>query len=202
VTSARRRARRIEWLLLATLLPLYLATQVGLVKAYRASDGRVAPLRVSPAQGADGYPIVLTLRTPHPQIHPGDRVLRLGSLSLRGLSRGEIEHRVAPLLGTGRPFEAELERGGARFTTSVEPVPHPAWWWPLPSGSIVVTFGTFLLLRASHRHLARHYFVLALAFACLGASVAPAPVHAVQKVFGHVVVSPVITALLPWSVLA
>jgi hypothetical protein len=54
VTSARRRARRIEWLLLATLLPLYLATQVGLVKAYRASDGRVVPLRVSPAQGADG----------------------------------------------------------------------------------------------------------------------------------------------------
>jgi hypothetical protein len=52
VTSARRRARRIEWLLLATLLPLCLATQVGLVKAYRASDGRVVPLRVSPAQGS------------------------------------------------------------------------------------------------------------------------------------------------------
>jgi hypothetical protein len=45
-------ARRIEWLLLATLLPLCLATQVGLVKAYRASDGRVVPLWVSPAQGS------------------------------------------------------------------------------------------------------------------------------------------------------
>ena len=42
-----RRSRRIDWLLLATLLPLYGATQLGHLHAYRASGERVLPFRIS-----------------------------------------------------------------------------------------------------------------------------------------------------------
>lgn len=197
-----RRSRWIDWLLLATLLPLYGVAQLGHIQAYRASGERVAPLRISGAQGAGGDPIVFSLRVAHPQIRPGDRVLRFGDLPLRGLSRAEIEHRVVPLLGAGGSFEVELERGGTRFSARVEPLPHPSWWWAIPGALIAAAVGTLLLLRAPHWHLSRHFFVLMMAYACYIASSSPAPVYTAQKAFGHVIASPVLHALLPWFLFA
>jgi len=195
-----RRSRRIDWLLLATLLPVYGVMQAGAIQAQLAAGERTLPLRLTVAQGAQGYPLVLSLRASNPEIQPGDRVLRLGHLDLRGLSRAEIEYQTRPLLREGRPFEVELERDGERVTARAEPVPYPSWWWSIPIWLAFVLTGAFLLLRAPHWHLARHWFVCCVAWACLFASYY-LPVHPLQ-VFGLVASFGLASGLTTWFVLA
>jgi class 3 adenylate cyclase len=195
-----RRSRRVDWLLFATLLPLYGVMQAGGIQAHLASGERGLPFRLSGAQGAHGYPIVLGLRTPHAEIQRGDRVLHLGDLDLQGLSRIEIERRTVPLLRAGLPFNVDLERGGARFITRAEPAPFPSWFWPIPVWLAWVAVSTFLLLRAPHWHLARHFFVLCVALACFGTTLGPSPLP--ERVFGIVVAFPVFEGLALWFLLA
>jgi hypothetical protein len=97
----------MDWLLLATLLPIYALMQAGGIEAALSAGQRTLPLRLTSAQGAQGYPLVLSLRAPSREIRPGDGVLRIGSLDLRGLSRAEIEYRTRPVLRDGNPFEVE-----------------------------------------------------------------------------------------------
>jgi class 3 adenylate cyclase len=168
-----RRSRRIDWLLLATLLPIYVGMQVAGLRAHLATGERALPVRLSGAQGAQGYPVVLSLKAPNPAIRPGDRVMRLGDVELRGLSFAEIEQRAMPLLRAGAPFEVELERDAARIVARAEPLPDPFWWWPTPVWLSLVGVASFLLLRAPHWSLARPFFVLSLAWACVGTNRGP-----------------------------
>jgi len=179
-----RRSRRVDWLLLATLLPLYGVMQLAGIQAHLAAGERTLPFRISGAQGARGHPIVLSLKTPNPEIEPGDRVLRLGDLDAQGLSSAEFDYRSLPLLRAGRPFEVQLERGGERLPARAEPLPDPSWWWPTPFWAGLLLVATFLLLRAPHWHLARLFFFLSVAWACFGAGLGPS--HPAVDFFGSV----------------
>ncbi len=188
-----RRSRKVDWLVIATLLPLFLVMLAGGIQAYLATGGRILPFRLSGAQGADGYPIVLTLRAPQPDLEPGDRVLRVGEIDLRGLTNPEIRYRTHGLLREGRPFAVEGERGDTRFHTEVEPAPVPYWWWPFPSWVAFVLAGSFILIRAPHWHLARVFFLAVVAWACFGVSAGPT--HPVEKAIGSVLAFPLAEAL-------
>jgi len=168
--SAMRSSRRIDWLLLATLLPFYGLMQVAAIHAQLAAAERTLALRLTVAQGSEGYPLVLSLRGSAPGVKPGDTVIRIGTLDLRGLSRAAIEYRTRPLLRAGRPFEVEIERNGSREAVQVEPAPHPTWWWTIPVWLSFVLTGAFLLWRAPQWHLARPYLVCMVAWGCFGAS--------------------------------
>jgi hypothetical protein len=124
-----QRSRRIDWLLLGTLPPLFLAMLVGGIQAYRVSGEHTLPFRLVGAQGADGYPLVLLLRTPHAEIQPGDQVLRVAEIDLRGLSLVEVYYRTRTLLAAGRPLTVECERSDTRFAAEIAPTPVLNWRW-------------------------------------------------------------------------
>jgi len=168
-----RRSRAVDWWLLATLLPAYVLMQAVAIDGWLLAGGRSLPFRVTGAQGARGYPFVRSVNVSNLAIQPGDRVLRVGDLDLRGLSRAEIAYRTVPLRRAGLAFEVEVVRNETRFTTSAEPIPNRSWWWPIPAWASFALAALFLLLRAPHWHLARPFFALALLFGCYGASVAP-----------------------------
>jgi len=190
------RSRRVDWLLLGTLLPVFFAMLAGEIRAYRASGAHVLPVRLTMAQGADGFPLVRYLRAPVSEIQPGDRILRLGGLDLRGLGLPEIEYRTRGSLAAGRPLAVVGERGGLRFETEVAPAPLASWWWPLPTWCAFVLVGSFLLVRARHWHLRRIFFVMMLAWACQGVSLGPS--HPLQRTVGMVVASPLAQSLTLW----
>jgi class 3 adenylate cyclase len=194
-----RRSRAVDWWLLGTLLPLYLVLQAAGIQAQLASGARTLPFVHTGAQGTDGYPIMLGSRAPDPRIQRGDRVLRIGSLDLRGLSWADIRYRTVPLQREGRPFEVELERGGVRFDLSFEPLPNPRWWWTVPVWTSFALTGVFLLLRAPHWHLSRRIFAAYLLLGCWGATWA-SPVHPVFVFAGLVVANPLQIALFLWAI--
>jgi hypothetical protein len=121
-----RRSRSLDRWLLGTLLPAYLLIQAAGIEAHRASGFRALPFSFTGAQGAEGHPIVSSSRTPMAAVRPGDHLLRLGQVDLRGLSRTEVSHRAIPLRKAGS-FEVELKRDGTRLTAAVE-------WFETPTG--------------------------------------------------------------------
>jgi class 3 adenylate cyclase len=196
-----RRSRWVDWLLLGTLLPIFFAMLAGGIQAYRASGEHVLPFRLSGAQGDDGYPLVHSLRTPHAEIRPGDRVLRIGEIDLRGLSQPRIRYRTRALLAASVPLAVEGERSGVRFETEIEPAPLPSWWWPLPTWGAFVVVGSFLLAHAPHWHLRRISFLSMMAWACFGVDYG-APTHPFQKVLANVVAVPSAFTLTLWFYLS
>jgi hypothetical protein len=196
-----RRSRWVDWLLLGTLLPVFVAMLAGSIQATRAAGSRHLPLALSGVQGADGYPIVRWLHGSHAEIQRGDRILRIGALDLRGLGIFEIEHRMRARLAQGRPIAVEAERHGVRFETEIEPLPHPSWWWPLPSWCAFVLVATFLLVRAPHWPLRRVFFVLMLAWACFGVGGLQG-VHPLQKNAALVLALPLAFGGTLWFYLA
>jgi class 3 adenylate cyclase len=195
-----RRLRWLDWLLLVTLLPLFFAMLVGGIRAHQASGEHVLPFRLSGAQGADGYPLVVSLRIPHAEIRPGDLVLRIGGIDLRGLTYPRILYRTRGLLAAGAPLAVEAERDGSRLATRFEPLPAPFWWWPYPTWIVCVLVASFTLVRAPHWHLRRIAFLCLLAWACFGVSYGPT--HPLEKVLGSVVAVPLALALTLWFFLA
>jgi len=193
-----RRSRAVDWWLLATLLPAYLLLEAAGTSAWLSIAGRELPFRFTGAQGPLGHPFVLSLKIPDPEIQPGDRVMRLGSLDVRGLFRAEILYRAVPLLREGRPFEVELERSGARLATIVEPAPNPFWRWRIPVRASFVLTAIFLLLRAPHWRLARPFFAAVLLACCSQASLAP--LRPLLNFLGYVAANSLAMGLTLWLV--
>jgi len=160
----------VDWWLLGTLLPVYLAIQVVGVRSYLAHGPWWFPFSVAGAQSPADYPIVDRLNVLDSPVRVGDRLLRVGDSDLRGFSRAEARRAQAPLLRGGHPFRAELERNGERFEAMLAPAPQPYWWWRILGGASLAAAGTFLLLRAPHWHLSRRFFVAQLLVGSWGAS--------------------------------
>ncbi len=163
-----RRSRTVDWLLLATLLSVWLVIQGYVVRERLHYGSRTFPFGVTGAQGAAGHPVVRQLNVLDSPLRVGDRVLAAGGIDLRGLSRAAYVHSTAPLLG--RPFRVEAERDGRRFEVMVEPAPYPYWPWMLFSGATLVMAGAFFLLRARHWHLSRRFFIAMLLLSSYQAS--------------------------------
>jgi class 3 adenylate cyclase len=157
-----RRVGVVSRILLATLLPAFLVVQVAVVREYRTHGPWWFPFSVTGAQGSSGYPLVNRLHAPNLPLHVGDSVLRIGGVDLRGLSRSEVMHATAFLLGRRQPIPVELQRDGASLEATLEPVSDPYWWGLLAAVASLALCATFLLLRAPHWHLANRYFAAAL----------------------------------------
>jgi class 3 adenylate cyclase len=198
--SPLSRSRRVDWLLLATLLPVYLVLQLAGVHAHLASGERALPFRLSGAAGSEGYPVVLSLRAPLRELQQGDAVHRIGGVELRGSTRAELEYRTRAELRAGSPLSLEVGRAGARFETQVDPLANPTWWWGLPTWLALVAVGTFLLLRAPYWHLARVFFVACVGFASYFASLGPT--HPVYNFASLVLALPGAMGLTPYMFLA
>jgi len=167
-----RRSRARDWLLLATLLPLYAAVLIAAIHAHLASP-RMLPFRVEGARGADEHPVVYSLLVPGSGVEVGDRLLRVQDVELRGLARADALYRTRSLLRDGTPLEIEIERGDERLVTRVEAIPNQSWWWPLLGTPLFVPVAAFLLIRAPHWHLARLFFVLCICWGFVGPTLAP-----------------------------
>lgn len=187
-----RRSRKIDLLLLAIWLPLFVVLFTAGIEAYRASGGNILPFRLTGAQGANGYPLVASLRVPHPAIQPGDRLIRLGGIDLEGLSRAEVDHRTRAILRSGEPFLVEGERGDESFAVEAEPARLGLWWLPFPTWVAYAVVGTFLLLRAPHWHLSRLSFLGFLGWACFGGAFGP--IHPAGKIIAYTVAFPLAQA--------
>ena len=157
-----RRARTIDWLLLATLLPAHLAIQGLALRSYLPHAGWWFPFSVTGAQGADGYPLVDRLNKLEVPLRVGDRVLSANGVDLRGLSRAAVYRVQTPLLVGGRPYRVEAERDGERFQATVAPAAMPGWGGKFLGAIPLLLAATFLLLKAPHWHLARRFFAASI----------------------------------------
>jgi hypothetical protein len=154
-----RRSRTVDWFLLATLLPVYAAIQVGGIRAYHEHEGWFFPFSVTGAQGADGYPFVDRVSVPDCPVRVGDRVLRIEATELRGMRRVDVNRAQIPLLPGGRPYRVDVERTGQRLALWVVPAAYPRWWLRVLGSVSLALAGTLLLVRAPHWHLSRRFFV-------------------------------------------
>ncbi|MGH7289235.1 MAG: adenylate/guanylate cyclase domain-containing protein [Myxococcota bacterium] len=157
-----RGSRTVDWLLLGTLLPVWLAIQGVGVHNYLAHGPRWFPFSITGAQGAAGHPVVDRLNAPDCPLRVGDRVVQAGGIDLQGLSRAKTYRALTPLLTAGRPFRVEAGRGGERFDVMAEPAPQPYWWSRILGFASLALAGTILLLRAPHWPLSRRFFVALL----------------------------------------
>ncbi len=154
------RGRATDLLLLATLLPLYLAIQVAALREYNAQPWML-PFYVSGAQGSTGHPLVI-LSTPESPVRPGDHLIAIGGLEVRGLSMSQFARAAIEPLTEGASLPVEALRDGERLSLRVQRLAAIPWWWLLPAYLSVASAGVFLLLRAPHWHLARRFFLASI----------------------------------------
>src|SRR5262245_58259027 len=119
--GARHRARTIDRLLLVLLLPWLWIQVDGIWRGYLEERRSWYPFSWAGAPDASAYPFVTTLFGQDSPLRVGDRLLRLGNVDLRGLSRFELRRAARPLLLEGRAFRVEAERSGQRFEVWLEP---------------------------------------------------------------------------------
>lgn len=190
-----RRARTVDWLLLATLLATHLAVQAVALRSYLPHAGYWFPVSLSGAQGETGHPIVDRLNVHGGPLRVGDRLISAGGIDLRGLSRAEAYRAQTPLLAGGRPYPVEAERGGRRFEASLRPATHPGWSGKFHGFLPITLAAIFLLLRAPYWHLARRFFATVVAIGTYP------PADLGQLPWVIVCVLPVGLALMLWTTL-
>lgn len=170
----RNRLAAVDWLLIGTLLPIVVFGFVMTVVHGVRGDFVRLPFGVSSAPDEQSYPIVRrVLSSPSAEagsVSVGDRVVRLEGSDLHGLSAAGLMLRWSAAAQTARSLLFTVERGGVRADVDVPLLPgfrYPGcpWWSPLPVILGLVGIGLLLLLRATHWHLARRFYVASLVFA-------------------------------------
>jgi class 3 adenylate cyclase len=158
----------VDWLLMATLLPLCLFGVVMSVVHGVRGDFVYPPFFLSSAPDAQSYPVARWVLSPSSAgaapLVAGDRVLRLQGRDLRGASVAEFMVRWSEATRTARVLAMTIERGGERADVLVPllpgyRIPWVPWWVPLPFILSLMGTALLLLLRAAHWHLARRFYV-------------------------------------------
>ena len=199
-----RRFAAVDWLLLGTLLPLCLFGLVmSVVHGVRGDFVRSCVLLNSSAPDAQSYPVVRAVQSPCP-LAVGDRLVRLQGDDLSGLSDAGYVLRWSAAAQTSHSLLYTIERGGARADVRVTLVPGTVWlgslWWaPLPFILSLAGTALFLLVRATHWHLARRFYL-----ACMLIAVGSAPYFTPATaprawIAVLVLVLPLAFALMFWS---
>ena len=155
-----RRLGALDWLLLGTLLPLWLGCMALTVWHARAHPpGSVA--FAGHAEGADALPRVTQLHGAAGELRIGDQLVAVGGRDLRGAGR----IRVFALANAARVADPsarlEILRDGQPLSIALPTTVTDIWsWWAalVLSASLGLS-GLLLLLRARGWHLARRYFV-------------------------------------------
>src|SRR5262249_3051675 len=174
---AMRRLAAVDWLLLGTSLPVVLiALVVSVVHGVRG-DFVVAPFWAASAADRQSYPVVAqSWSSAGGQASPlevGDRLLRLDSSDLRGMSQFGLIQRWSQAAQAGaRSLRLTIERDSVRSDVDVALVPgqffppgEAPWWACFAVGVSLGGTALLLLLRAAHWHLARRNYVAMLLLA-------------------------------------
>ena len=162
-----RELRTLDWVLIATLLPLYLVTQAGQVYEGMTTGLTSPGLEITSASGPSDFPVVGTVNDgtqfAGPRLVVGDRLLEVDGRSLAGATLYEFSARVVP--GVRRPAGARVAaaRGEARLATTLLGEPDPNWWSGIPTSLAGALVALILLLRAPAWAPARRFFVATLA---------------------------------------
>ncbi len=158
-----RELRTLDWVLIATLLPLYLVTQAAQVYEGMTTGLTSPGLEITSASGPRDFPVVGTINDgtqfAGPRLAVGDRLLEVDGQSLAGAGLVESWARVVP--GVRHPAGARVAaaRGEARLATTLLGEPDPFWWSGIPTSLASAVVALILLLRASAWAPARRFFV-------------------------------------------
>jgi class 3 adenylate cyclase len=162
-----RRRSRLDWILLATLVPFWALCQ--LLHLDRQLDERPLarfPVYVAPAASATGYPTVLGLWpevADRSTLRPGDRLRALGGVDLGGAGRLDVLVQAYETAVEGVVL-ASVERAGTPLETSLTLLPVPAAWAQgVLSGALGIS-GVLVLLGGRGSRTARAYAVAALVY--------------------------------------
>ncbi len=146
----RTRLSRKDWLLLATLVPLFVVVLGAHVwESHRAG---LAQLPVFAKWNPGDYPEVggyrLETDSSGSGLEIGDRLIRLGDRDLRG--QGYIGFQAIGLARTqpGNPAPLVFERDGVRREITIESRPHPLPFSRVPLLLLMVGMSVWLLIRA------------------------------------------------------
>ncbi len=167
-----RTLRGGELLLVIALVSVWVVCTTLHVQQVAAGQLAWVGVYVTPAAAADGYPAVRGFwpgarHADAGGLQPGDRVLRAGTESLRGVGRIGFAARVYEAAAARRDLRVPITyaRDGriARTRLALQPVAYP--WRVLPlTGTLVVT-AVLVLARRPDTAIARGFLLLAVAYA-------------------------------------
>ena len=162
-----RELRTLDWVLIATLLPLYLVTQAAQV--YEGmTTGLTAPgVEATSASGPREFPVVGTVsdgtRFAGPRLAVGDRLLEVEGRSLAGASLNKFWQLAIPNVRSPAGARITASRGEERLATTLLGEPDPYWWSGIPTSLVGALVALVLLLRAPAWPPVRRFFVATLA---------------------------------------
>lgn len=159
----RRRFGMLDWVLILTLVPLWLVCFSLHVREGLRADFAYNPLEVSSARGTD-YPIITWLASSaDPRFSIGDRVIRVGPEGLQGITSIGFHARVFANVNEQLRVPIEFEHNGVRGEAILQQTSYPKPWWALVPFSIgCVAVGLIIFVRAPRRYSVRYLFVVAI----------------------------------------
>jgi len=164
-----RRLRAADAVLLAVLIPLWVAAFALYVK--EAVNGRLAwvTVFVSPADSASAYPSVRAFwpgtEAESEGLALGDHLTRIGVADLRGVGPFGFVARAYEQAGADARVALTYERAGqtGAASMSLHPVAYP--WRLVPLTATLVATAALVLVRRPGTAIARAFFAMALAYA-------------------------------------
>ena len=161
IASARPRLGWLDWILLGTLGPLFLACFALHVHAVLTETLLYHAFYVSAAQTEADTPIVegFILEYEHAgELQVGDRILRIGDVDMRGANAFEVSARTHDQSSDGTVM-MEVERGGVRQPISLALVEPALPWAMIPLVVGLTLVAVIVLLRSSGSGHARLMFL-------------------------------------------
>jgi class 3 adenylate cyclase len=166
-------SRRLDRILLLVWLPIW---AFAFFESARHLDEPIGlcPVEVASAAGADDFPTVTGQRRwvqrPAPELRPGDRLLRVGEVDVRGASSLDLFLRFAEAARGAASVPVVYERDGARLEAQLPA--NPARFlrtWVIVS-LIYAAVAVLLLWRAPSSPMVRAFFQAFMAAAILFAA--------------------------------
>jgi class 3 adenylate cyclase len=162
-------ARRLLGVALAAALVSAWAAATA-VYVWQVAHDRLAwvGVHVDAAPAADGYPTVRSLwpgtAAETSGLAPGDRLLRVGDLDLRGVGRVGFVARTLEAAGAAGAVPVAFERAGRAGETTLGLTPVGFPWRTLPLTLALVVTGVLVLLRRPGDAGSRAFFLAATVF--------------------------------------
>ncbi len=142
-----RRAASLERGVAIVLLALWLVCALATASSLLRRTG-LPPIFISSAKRAEEVPTVTGFRSDllggsHGEMQPGDEILSVGSIDLRGSNPVSFFVRFVTTARQGEPITAEYSRAGIRYTTTLLPS-SMLFFAPLLAASAVFAAVAFL----------------------------------------------------------
>ena len=159
-----RRLRVVDWLLIGTLLPIWLfavVTSAGYGVVHGYDD---LPFTATSAASPDAYPVIRSLQRDRNSdtLAVGDRVVSINGIAMRGLTTARCLMHIGDLARHGDELQLTVERDGTQSAARLLLTPGLDWWLGLPFIVGLVGIALFILVRATQWHLARRFFLASL----------------------------------------